>query len=198
MAAPNAGAPGGLHYYSACIPDEDLADTEEWLKSAEFQSELKGVTGNPQSRKVAQFGYKYGYGSGSVVEGAAEFPPEVKNLRDMIPDIHEGVTAEQFNQCIINRYLPGQGISAHADSQQFGPVIACFTFGSPREMEFARRYDAYRILTEPGSMYVMSGDSRALWTHEMKSRKSDPPPEGQTKRLARGTVYSVTFREVHV
>lgn len=194
--AAHTDAPSGLYYFPSCIPDEDLEDTEEWLESEGFQGELKSVTNNPQSRKVAQYGFKYGYGSGSVAEDAAEFPPAVKNLRDMIPDIYEGVAAEQFNQCIINRYLPGQGISAHIDNQKFGPVIVCFTFGSSREMEFVRRHDAHRILTEPGSMYVMSGESRTHWTHEMKARKSDPPAEGQTGRVVRGAVYSVTFREV--
>ena len=96
---------------------------------------------------------------------------------------------EKLNQCLINRYLPGQGIGAHIDKVEFGDTIVCFTFGSGREMVFSLGDTAYNIRTEPLSMYVMTGDSRWKWKHEMKQRKSD-------NGIPRGTVYSITFREI--
>ena len=92
-----------------------------------------------------------------------------------------------WNQCIINRYLPGQGIGAHIDVKSYGDHIVCFTLGSGREMEFTRDDDNYCLYTEPRSAYVMSGDSRYKWKHQMRLRKSD-------SGVSRSVCYSITFR----
>ena len=98
-----------------------------------------------------------------------------------------------FNQCLINNYEPGQGISKHIDLITFGGVIGCFTFGSGSVMTFRRNNEVFNIYVRPNSLYIMSGESRYIWTHEMPSRKSDVV-EG--KKLLRNRRVSVTFRHV--
>jgi alkylated DNA repair dioxygenase AlkB len=101
--------------------------------------------------------------------------------------------SHEFNQCIINKYEPGQGINKHIDIKAYGPVIGCFTFGSGAVMTFRRKDEVHHLYVKPNSLYIMSGESRLLWTHEMPSRKSDMV-EG--KKIPRGLRISVTFRHV--
>lgn len=104
--------------------------------------------------------------------------------------------ALQFNQCIVNRYLPGEGIGKHVDNKGYGPIIACYTFGAAREMEFSKNGDerlTYTVYTEPGSLYVMTGPARYEYAHQMVKRKSDLR---NGRRAPRGKTFSVTFRVV--
>ena len=41
-----------------------------------------------------------------------------------------------FNQCIVNNYLSGQGISQHTDIKSYGDIIGCFTLGGGATMTF--------------------------------------------------------------
>lgn len=100
---------------------------------------------------------------------------------------------DYFNQCIINRYLPGQGISAHVDANAYGHTIACFTFGSGAVMWFTRPGQHYDQYVEPDSLYIMQNEARYGWKHEMPARKSDQV-DGEKK--LRGVRWSITFRAV--
>jgi alkylated DNA repair dioxygenase AlkB len=99
----------------------------------------------------------------------------------------------KLNQCIVNKYEPKQGISAHIDKTTFGPVIVCFTLNSGTTMTFSRMVgDIKEVIekyVEPNSVYLMTGESRYLWKHEIKSRLTD-------NRIKRKTRISVTFRTV--
>jgi alkylated DNA repair dioxygenase AlkB len=75
----------------------------------------------------------------------------------------------------------------------YGPVVAAFTLGSGAEMVFRRGGEVESLYVEPGSLYIMSGDARSKWTHEMPGRKSDMV---DGKKIPRGRRISVTFRNV--
>lgn len=84
------------------------------------------------------------------------------------------------NQIIINKYIPGQGISAHRDHYPiFDNDIATLSLGSPIVMEF-NHIKAIKILNikikkelllKPGSLLVFGDDARYKWTHEIKKGK---------------------------
>jgi hypothetical protein len=101
----------------------------------------------------------------------------------------------KFNQVIINKYEPGQGISKHTDAKDYGPIIGCYTIESGATMKFNKDKDSVSIYTKPNSLYIMSGDSRYKWTHEMTSTKSD---NVDGKRVPRTRRISITFRHVPV
>jgi alkylated DNA repair dioxygenase AlkB len=173
----------GLFYH----PDEAPRDTVHDLENLD----LTPITASANSRRVAHFGYAYDYHTGAVGAPAPSFPVFVAVLRDVaLRHLPDGAT---LDQCIINRYLPGQGISAHVDSPTYGEYICCFTFGTGATVEFTRCGKKVEVYTEPGSLYIMSGEARHAWKHEMRARKSDVV-EG--KKIPRGVRYSVTFRSV--
>ena len=165
---------------------------ENWFRLEEIQTQLFSVK-SENSRKVIHYGYAYDYTSGGTRKEAPEFPMIIDILKKTIPRVWEDAPdgiVDRLNQCIINRYFPGQGIGHHIDRPEYGAVIVCFTFLSGREMEFTRNGESYKIYTPPRSMYVMTGESRDEWEHQMRPRKSDG------KSRPRGECFSVTFREV--
>lgn len=95
------------------------------------------------------------------------------------------------DQCIVNRYLPGEGIAFHTDDRRlFGPDILVVSLGSDVAMTF--RHPGGRVVVVPvprRSAYLMSGEARLRWQHEIPSRKSDAGRR-------RGTRVSLTFRTV--
>lgn len=149
------------------------------------------------NRVVKQYGYKYNYVTKNIKTPATPFTPELAALADIAKKecATRGLICDgyEFNQCIINKYEPGEGISKHIDLVGYGNVIACFSFGSGAVMDFEKNGDCIQLYVEHGSLYIMSGQSRLDYTHEMKRRKTDSV---DGKRIKRNVRYSVTFRNV--
>ena len=199
-------SPVGLLYFDSAVPPALLKEIEKWYSSSKIQEALFPVTNaqgksTSNSRRVLHYGYSYNYRSGGTKEKVSEMPVIIRDLRDWIArdfiiaawrDSPKDID-EKLNQCIINRYLPGQGIGAHSDSSDYGDIVACFTFLSGREMEFTRGSEKYTIYTTPGSKYAMTDESRYDWKHQMRSRKSD---KIDGKIHPRSECFSVTFRMV--
>jgi len=98
----------------------------------------------------------------------------------------------EFNQIIVNNYESGQGISAHTDVKEYGEIIGCYTIGSGGTMRFTRKDgNLYDLYVHPNSLYIMSGESRYEWKHEMASKKSDVV---DGVKIPRGRRVSITFR----
>ncbi|CAL1700012.1 unnamed protein product [Somion occarium] len=110
-------------------------------------------------------------------------------------------TPPQARQVIINHYLPGEGITPHVDLlDRFGDGIIGVSLGSGCVMRFRKvrgttvpdyhdraggtgdgdggdvkgaAEDVEDVYLPPGSVYVMSGEARYRWTHEIEGRKAD-------------------------
>lgn len=142
----------GLYYFEKIITEELAKNIIEWYNTQEAKMIKVGLSKN--SRKVLQYGYSYNY-INQKSEKIEDIPPILQELINIIPNINN--QNQEYNQCIINRYLPGQGIGAHIDSKIFGDNIACFTLMSGRYIEFT---DLTQLYTEPNSLYIMTGDAR--------------------------------------
>ena len=78
-------------------------------------------------------------------------------------------------QCIVNEYLPGQGIGMHADHRDFGPIVASLSLGADWPMRFRPRATRpYAAGALPGdevavlprrSVLVLAGRARSAWMH---------------------------------
>jgi alkylated DNA repair dioxygenase AlkB len=170
----------GLYLYENII---DVVDIDEWFQSKDVQDKLVSVVEGKNGRKVIHYGYKYNYKTRNIYEKSHPFDYMIKKLVDTIPIDTPINKHDYFNQCIINRYYKGEGISMHTDFKDFGDIIACYTFGDERVMTFTHT-DAYEVHTEPGDLYIMTKDSRRKWKHHMPVYKGDK------------VVYSITFRNV--
>ena len=183
--------PSGLLYFPDFIPNDLYDKVLDFLnKSNDWQ-----CVGIPEkSRKVLQYGFEYKYRSAQTDIEVTPIPAVIDELRVLIKSINNIPEELPFNQCIINRYLPGQGISPHVDSPQFEDYICCFTMGSGGTMVFQHpTHGKYELFVEPRSVYLMSGEARYKWKHSMSGKKSDRVND---KKLLRETRISVTFRSV--
>lgn len=189
----------GLYYFDVTLDENYKKKLYDWFESEEFSKKLfsvKNASGktSDKSRKVAQFGYSYDYQK-KKSEKIEDIPEIVRELRTYIKKTWKDCPSDiemKMNQCIINVYEAGQGISAHIDDTKlFGDTIVCFTFGETgRTMEFLNKGKIIeKIYTKPNSMYVMTNDFRYKYPHQMSKRKTDS--EGK-----RGKIISITFRQV--
>ena len=152
----------------------------------------------PKSREVIHYGYKYNYKSGDIKEHAKEFPEFARKLLGIIKEkiAFENGKDSDFTQCLINKYVDNQGIAADIDALTFGKYICCFTLGNGANLHFSKGDSHVDLYTEPNSLYVMSGEARYSWKHEMKKLKYDVVEGKKGKKVKRRERISVTFRTV--
>lgn len=189
--------PAGL-YYLADILLPDLAEEFlAWFRDDSVQDSLFPVRidGNPPPvglRKVLHFGYFYDYFNGRVSGVAEPMPPIIEKLRDLVMQVSDVIpSGYEFNQCVVNRYLPGEEIPPHKDHSSFDEFIAVLTVGCGGILEFHRpNHPSYVFRVEPGSLYIMSGASRHEFLHAARNEKTNPKlfPTVDQARI------SITFR----
>lgn len=186
--------PSGLYYFKDIIDEKQ--DLTNFLDE-DNGSKWKSLSDSKNSRKVQHYGYTYNYKSGKTKTETEPIPDEFRSLINSLKKKSDGLgilpKKYEFNQVIVNNYEPGQGISAHTDVKEYGVIIGCYTIGSGATMRFTRGDEKYDIYVEPNSLYVMSGDSRNEWKHEMVPRKSDVV---DGVKIERGRRISITFRFV--
>ena len=126
------------------------------------------------------------------------------------------------NHCLINEYLPGQGIHPHEDGDAYYPVVATVSLGSHIVLdikpkvngttgESIGRAQGWRVLQEPRSLLITTGKLYTDCLHGISEVTNDgnlghesianwnllgdrtPFTEGQAARERR---ISLTFRDV--
>ena len=166
------------------------------------KSEWTPITKSSNSRKVQHYGYKYDYMTSNINIKCDDIPDFLEPLQKKLlklcqnfklvnQDENASNNNYQFNQCIVNNYQSSQGISKHIDTKLYGSVIGCYTAGSGATMTFKKNKEKIDLYVKPNSLYIMSGDARYKWTHEMVARKSDMVDD---TRIPRSRRVSITFR----
>ena len=183
------GVINGLYYYNVPL--------NEGILEALDQCEWKTISSSIHSRAYQQYGYAYNYTVRRVAKPCEPIPEFLEPLRMMLTEKCrlEGLELKDdyFNQCIVNNYIPGQGMKRHIDHHVYGDVIGCFTLGSSAPIVFRTGGNILlELYTAPNSLYIMSDEARFA-NHEMALRKSDMRAGVKVKR---GRRISVTFRHV--
>ena len=184
----------GLYYFDTIVSSDYSQQLFHYLDN---EAKWSPITDNPNSRVVQHYGYKYNYKSHNNKEMGTPIPDIfselIQTLQQKVQELQLADSSYSFNQIIVNNYEPGQGISKHTDIKSYGAVIGCYTLGSGATMRFRKKDEVVDVYVKPNSLYVMTGDSRYLWTHEMPSTKTDLY---NGKRIARDRRISITFRNV--
>lgn len=170
----------GFHLIPDVISEENEEKIISWLDQRTWDTTL--------SRRTQQFGKKYTYASGKVNDDVEPMVGPIKMLATYLE------TFMNASSCIVNEYTKLQGIAAHTDSKNFGPVIVGFSLGEDVVMTFTK--DGQRIdkFLPRGSMMILSDESRYLWKHEI-SRNAKYVHDG--KEVVKNNNYrriSLTFR----
>jgi len=160
---------------------------------------------NLLKRRVQHYGYEYDYQKRSAITKIGDLPDFTKELTNSL--VNNGYFETTPDQLIINEYTPGQGIAAHTDALVFGDPIVSLSLGSSCMFTFTRSFNCelsdskgslpsgteekFELFLKPGTLVVMSGESRYQWKHAIIPRKSDVY---QDKTIKRETRVSLTFR----
>ena len=171
--------PEGLRYVADFVDRGEEAALLDELRAVPWSDvEMRGQVAR---RRVAHFGWLYGYESWRIEPGPP-IPRALWPLRARAAAL-TNVAADDLGEALLTWYPPGAGIGWHRDAPQFGIVVGISLAGACR-MRFQRgRGDAREtraIELAPRSAYVLDGEARRLWQHTI-------PPTKTTR-------YSITFR----
>lgn len=172
----------GLYYIKNYLSMYEINNIKNFINDS---IELKPISANNYSRRVAHFGYFYSYDRTGLKEAPA-IPNILQELANnkYINKLLDADIVPQFDQLIINEYQKNQQIAYHTDHKTlFGPVIACITIGQVVPIYFKNGDQEIKLNIEEGSMYIMTGDARYIWQHSLKNNCA-------------GVRYSLTYRTV--
>lgn len=141
-------------------------------------------------RRIQQYGLGYSSDSNKSPSWLRDFPPWLRPLAERVSKDAFDRPAEN---CVINEYVPPQGIGPHRDYGAFGDVVACVSLGSDIVIDFINSENNLKIpLHLPArSFWKISGDARWKWLHGIAPRLTDVM--GGERRL-RSRRISITFR----
>ena len=91
--------------------------------------------------------------------------------------------------------MSGHGIGKHIDTTNYGIVIGCYTANSGCYMIFTRNEETVKIYVKPHLLYIMSGETRYNWYHQMLNVKTDIVCGN---KIDRKTKISLTFRNGNI
>lgn len=117
------------------------------------------------------------------------------------------------NHCLVNEYLPGQGILPHEDGPAYHPVVATVSLGSSAVLDLYVKGDTEksqsRVLQERRSLLITTGEMYYGCLHGISELEIDEKLEDVVNwglvdrksdfakaQSARGTRISLTFRDV--
>ena len=137
-------------------------------------------------RRVQHYGFAYDYRARNDIRPlpAPAFPRWAEVIGGRLAPWFGGDLPEQ---CIVNEYLPGQGIGMHADHAMFGPVVVSVSLGAEWTMHFRpRNASPYSRTALPGdethrlprrSALVLRGAARSAWMHGLDPETNAAHPE---------------------
>lgn len=124
------------------------------------------------------------------------------------------------NHALVNEYLPGQGIMPHEDGPAYHPTTATVSLGSSTVLDVYSKSGSaiqasgqkhWRILQEPGSLLITTGECYANTLHGIADLEMDDDLGEETianwallgdqeqfrdGKNVRGTRFSLTYRDV--
>lgn len=179
----------GFSYIVDVMNAEEQAAAVTVLRKIDYEHQAYGPRarangfageGRIMKRGYFQFGVAYHH-TGWKLDGAPSIP---KTFKDLI-EAHETILPAgwRYNQCVAMHYPAGTNLGWHVDGQRFGASIAGLSFGVPGIMQFRRKGREeveYEVCLEPGSAYILSGELR--WDYEHQVLRLD------------GERFNLTFR----
>lgn len=179
----STGPPEGFRYHPDFLSETEEHALIDAITMLEF-SEVR-MHGVVAKRRVAHFGWVYGYESWRLTRGP-ELPGFLKPLRERAAHLL-GCQPEELAEILVTEYPPGAGIGWHRDAPMFGPALVGISLGAACRFRFRRKAaggtESTTWLLEPRPAYSLSGAARTQWQHSISS----------TKALR----YSITFRTIH-
>jgi len=170
-----------------------LTYSPAFISSAEERELIEAIDHELWNESWDRRRQPYGASYGRERREATPIPDWGRGLAAKI--FASGRTPYEFDQMLVNEYLPGQGIAMHCDYEPFDDTVASVSLLSPCVMEFRRLADSRfeRLLVEPRSLLVLANEARYQWQHGIARRKNDG---WQGEVIPRRRRLSVTFHRL--
>jgi alkylated DNA repair dioxygenase AlkB len=174
--------PEGFHYREQFLTRaQERALVEELARVPFADFEMRGVVAR---RRVAFFGHSYDR------ELVPPIPTFLLPVRAAMAEWAR-LDADAYAMALVNEYRPGSPIGWHRDAPQYGEVAGVSLLSSCRmrlrpyafaadDRPAGPRRATHEIVLEPRSAYLMRGESRSAYEHQI-------PPVTALR-------YSITFR----
>jgi len=150
----------GLELIENFITEKEEKIIMEFIDAQEWNTTLK--------RRTQHYGYLYEYKSKDI--------KKTRPLEDVILKVANRIQKREImkpEQCIVNEYLNGQGISPHIDSLNFGPIICSLSLLEDENMIFERDEKKECILLPRRSLLVLKNDARYLYKHSLRAKRKE-------------------------
>jgi len=152
---------GDLSYTADFVTNEQAA----YLKTAIEENQFETLFG----RQLQNWG-GVPHPSGTILE---PLPLFLRQLGAKL--VSSGVFEEPPNQALVNKYENGQGIAPHADGPNFKSKAAIISLGSSAVLRFHHNSAVIaRVLLEPNSLLVFSGDAFDKLKHSIEETTMEP------------------------
>jgi alkylated DNA repair dioxygenase AlkB len=167
-----------------------LTCVRDYISAAEEADLLDMIDARPWLRVQKRAVQAYGAGT------SVRLPGWLLALADRLA--YDGFAPADYDQCVVDEFLPGQGMSAHVDSVLgIGATVAVLGLGAPLVMEFRHTNARVRlpVLVPPRSLLLMTDAARYKWRHGVAARKRD---QYDGVDIPRGRHVSISFRQALV
>jgi len=178
----------GLQIYPDFLTDEESYLLIDYLYT-------EGNWDTVLQRRTIQYGYAYNFQEKNI---SPDFIPFPDVLREVIATkLKTHAIIDKIDQCIVNEYEKGQGISKHVDAPDiFSEPVISVSLLSHCVMNFTKK-EVDKIIKVPvllkkNSLLVMTDDARYDWEHEIPAKKTD---EFEGIKFPREKRVSLTFRK---
>jgi alkylated DNA repair dioxygenase AlkB len=149
--------PEGLALQRDVITPEKETEIIAWLDVHPWSTEL--------ARRTQHYGYGYDYRRKNLTPGPALEGPILE-----VAQIIERAGLMHPVQCIVNEYTRSQGITAHIDNTNFGPVVIGLSISGDGVMVFQRGAERVECFLPRRSIVMLSGPARYEWTHSIEKK----------------------------
>merc|ERR1712137_594641 len=185
-----------------------------YVTEEEEQRLLELIDGRPWNhdicRRTQYYGYTYYHTRQNILTLQPVDQPQTHTgeLSDMQFILDRMIADRIFpddhppTQVLVNEYLNNMCIKGHLDNvDAFGDVIVSLSLNAPAYMTMRACDDpdkVMKVLMEPRSAFIMTGDSRFLWRHGITRQKKvwDPSTNSIILRDDSYRRVSLTIREV--
>lgn len=171
----------GLKYIQNFIDDDMENELINYIDNQIWNNEIK--------RRTIHYGYSYSYIKKNSINKIKEIPEELIIIKNKM----EKYVNKEFDQIIINEYLPGQGINNHIDNPKlFNDTIISLSLLSDIDMEFTnnKTNEVNTLKLERKSILILQNEARYNYLHGIKNKLKD-------KNIKRKRRVSITFRKVN-
>jgi len=217
----------GSHFHGPNVCPAGLSYCEDFITAEEEVELLETIDGKGSAwkrhiRRAQQFfGLVYYQTSHKVPQlqptGADLMEAQRGRPLDEMPEwllqrvLQLGVfQGDSLNQVLANEYLENAGIGLHVEDPAAGDVVVTLSLispvqftlqravdGKPQHKTVRNKEDCVKILLEPRSLLILSGESRHGYAHCIRQSRLVPLRDGEV--LRRSDDYrrvSLTFRSI--